>query len=103
MLRLTTAQSDKVVIHVVATTFRALRRDYGTNKRPTTPAIGKILMKFEEAGSSTDIVKAAHHCLDRSNLDFAATSQSAAEDCLLFTVVFSSLSSQGLELSYGTL
>ena len=31
-------------------TYRVLRRDYGLHNRPTTPAIGKIVKKFEETG-----------------------------------------------------
>ena len=36
-------------------TYRALRWDYGLNKRPTTQAIDKNVKKFEEAGMVTNI------------------------------------------------
>ena len=54
MDRLTTQQWIKIIKtsyengNSDTATYRALRGEYGVHNRPTTPAIGKIVKKFEK-------------------------------------------------------
>ena len=42
-------------------TYRILRAEYGLHNRPTTQAIGKIVMKFEETVVVTNTERPVHH------------------------------------------
>lgn len=54
--------------------------DYSAHNRPTTQGIGKLLMKFEGAGTVRDIVRSAHHRVARATSSVATVSNCVAAD-----------------------
>ncbi|ERL94482.1 hypothetical protein D910_11759 [Dendroctonus ponderosae] len=63
-----------------ASTFRALRADYGRHNRPTEQKISNTVEKFEETGSVTDIARHVHHRSIRSAENVTVVAQSVEED-----------------------
>ena len=57
-------------------TYIVLKEDYGLHNRPTTPAIGQIVKKFEEAKVIRKIKRPVHHRFARSaeNIDILSES-----------------------------
>ena len=67
--------------------------------RPTMQAIGKIVKKFLETGVVTNIERPVHHIFAHSVENIDIVSESVAENPNVLTT----LRSQKLGLSYGTL
>ena len=70
--RLTNTQGIEIIktyyknVDFATASYRALRGDYGLYNRPTTPAIGKILKKFEKTVVATNIERPVHCGFARS-------------------------------------
>ena len=63
----------------VTATYHAFRGDYGLHNRPTTPAISKIVKKFEETGVVTSIERPVHHHFAPFTENIPIISESVAE------------------------
>ena len=61
-------------------TYRALRGDYGFHNRPTTQAIDKIVMKFEETEVVTNIEGPVHRRVARFAENISIVSECVAEN-----------------------